>query len=227
MFAVVVNAVVVILGGLLGTLFGRFLKEKTASAIMTALGLCTLYIGFSGALAGENVLIAIGALVSGALIGTLLNLDGAITRLGDKAQKLTRERYGQVAEGFVTASLLFCVGAMSVTGSLEAGLSGKFDTLYAKSALDFAASIMLASTLGFGVVLSAVTILVYQGAIALLAGVIAPLLSVSAVNEMTSVGSLIIIALGLNLLNVTKIKVADLLPAILVAPVLVMLVSLF
>ncbi|NLX83282.1 MAG: DUF554 domain-containing protein [Clostridiales bacterium] len=227
MFAVAVNAVVVVLGGLIGTLFGKLLKDKYASAIMTALGLCTLYIGFSGALKGENVLIAIAAMVLGALVGTALNLDGAITRLGERAQRLTRARYGQVAEGFVTASLLFCVGAMSVTGSLEAGLSAKFDTLYAKSALDFAAAIMLASTLGLGVVLSAFTILVYQGAIALLAGLIAPLLSVSAINEMTCVGSLLIIALGLNLLKIGSFKVADLLPAILIAPALVSIIALF
>ncbi len=132
-----------------------------------------------------------------------------------------------MAEGFVTASLLFCVGAMAVTGSLDAGLRGDYATLYAKSALDFVAAILLASTLGIGVALSAAAVLLYQGAIALLAGLVAPLLSPAAINEMACAGSLIIVALGFNLLGLAKIKVADLLPAILLAPVFVMLVSLF
>lgn len=225
--AVFINGAVVILGGLLGLLAGRLLKPRYNQAAMTALALCTLYIGFDGALKGQNPLITIVALVAGALLGTLLNLDGALTRLGEKAQELTRARFGPVAEGFVTASLLFCVGAMSVTGSLEAGLAGQYATLYAKSALDFVASTMLASTLGAGVLLAALTILVYQGGIVLLAGLVAPLLSPDAIREMTSVGSLIILALGLNMLGVTKIKVADLLPAILLAPILVALFALF
>lgn len=224
---VLINAGVVVLGGFIGLLFGRLLKERFNQAAMTALALCTLLIGISGALKGENILISIVSLVAGALLGTLLNLDAALTRLGEKAQELTRARMGPVAEGFVTASLLFCVGAMSVTGSLEAGLAGDYATLYAKSALDFVASIMLASTLGAGVLLAALTILVYQGGIVLLAGLIAPALSPDAIREMTAVGSLIILALGLNMLKVTKIKVADLLPAILLAPLVVAVFALF
>ena len=227
MFAVLVNAVAVIIGGLTGLVFGRFLNEKLTRAAMTGIGLCTLYIGFSGSLKGENVLITIAALVIGSMIGTLLDLDGAVNRLGEKAQKMTGGRYGKVAEGFVTASLLFCVGAMAVTGSLDAGLRGENATLYAKSALDFVAAIMLSSTLGIGVILSAAAVLVYQGAIALLAGFIAPLLTPSAINEMACAGSLLIVALGFNLLGITRIKVADLLPAIIVAPVLALLAGLF
>lgn len=225
--AVFINAGVVILGSFLGLLAGRLLTARYNQAAMTALALCTLLIGISGALKGQNILIIIIALVLGALLGTLLNLDAGLTRLGEKAQALTRARFGPVAEGFVTASLLFCVGAMSVTGSLEAGLAGDYATLYAKSALDFVASIMLASTLGAGVMLSALTILLYQGGIVLLAGLVAPLLSPVAIQEMTAVGSLIILALGLNMLGLTKIKVADLLPAILLAPVAAALFALF
>ncbi len=227
MFAVLVNALAVILGSLLGLGFGRFLNERLSGAAMTGLGLCTLYIGISGSLKGGNVLITIAALVIGGILGTILDIDGAVNRLGQRAQALTRGRGGRVAEGFVTASLLFCVGAMAVTGSLDAGLRGDYATLYAKSALDFVAAILLASTLGIGVALSAAAVLLYQGAIALLAGLVAPLLSPAAINEMACAGSLIIVALGFNLLGLAKIKVADLLPAILLAPVFVMLVSLF
>lgn len=224
---VLVNTVAVFLGGFLGLLGGKLLTEKLNRAAMTGLALCVLYIGISGAFKGENVLFTIAAMVLGSLLGTLLDIDGKISRLGEKVQELSKDRFGSVAEGFVTASLLFCVGAMAVTGSLDAGLRGDNATLYAKSALDFVAAIMLASTLGFGVALSGFAVLVYQGAIALLAGLIAPLLSPQAVSEMACTGSLLIIALGLNMLGLTKIKVANLLPAILIAPVLVLITSLF
>lgn len=227
MLGVVVNAAAVILGGLLGMLFGRLLNDRLAKAAMTGIGLCTLYIGFSGSLKSANPLILIAAMVLGAIAGTLLDLDGAVNRLGEKAQSLARGRGGRVAEGFVTASLLFCVGAMAVTGSLDAGLRGDNATLYAKSALDFVAAALLASTLGAGVLLSAATVIVYQGAIALAAGFIAPALTPQAVSEMAGTGSLLIVALGLNLLGITKIKVADLLPAILFAPVLTLIAGLF
>ncbi|MDI9520961.1 MAG: DUF554 domain-containing protein [Bacillota bacterium] len=227
MTGVLVNTVAVFLGGFLGLLGGKLLTEKLNRAAMTGLALCVLYIGISGALKGENVLFTIAAMVLGSLLGTLLDIDGKISRLGEKVQELSKDRFGSVAEGFVTASLLFCVGAMAVTGSLDAGLRGDNATLYAKSALDFVAAIMLASTLGFGVALSGFAVLVYQGLIALLAGLIAPLLSPQAVSEMACTGSLLIIALGLNMLGLTKIKVADLLPAILIAPVLVLITSLF
>ena len=226
MTGVLVNAAAVVLGAMLGLAFGRFLTEKLTRAAMTGIALCTLYIGISGSLQGENPLITIAAMVSGAIIGTLLNLDCAVRRLGETAERLARSKGGKpagISEGFVTASLLFCVGAMAVTGSLDAGLKGDNTTLYAKSALDFFSAIMLASTLGFGVALSGLSILIYQGLIALLAGFIAPLLTLQAVSAMGCAGSLLIIALSLNLLGITKIKVADLLPAIVTAPLLALL----
>lgn len=227
MAGVLVNTIAVFLGGILGLLGGKLLSEKLNKAAMQALALCVLYIGISGALKGENVLFTIAAMVLGSITGTLLDIDGKITRLGEKVQQLSKDRFGPVAEGFVTASLLFCVGAMAVTGSLDAGLRGDNATLYAKSALDFVAAIMLASTLGFGVALSGLAVLLYQGAIALLAGLLSPILTTAAVNEMACAGSLLIIALSLNMLGLTKIKVADLLPAILFAPLLVLLFGLF
>lgn len=227
MLAVLINGGAVILGGLLGMLFGKVLKKNLTDAAMIGIGLCTVYIGISGSLKGENVLITIGAMVFGAMIGTRLDLDGAMTRLGHKAQLLTRNRFGQVAEAFVAAALLFCVGAMSVTGALEAGLRGDHATLMAKSALDFVAAIMLASTLGIGVVFAALAVVLYEGAIVLLAYLVAPVLTPSAVNEMSCAGSLVLLALGLNLLGITKIKVADLLPAIILAPVFTLLAGLF
>lgn len=132
-----------------------------------------------------------------------------------------------MAEGFVTASLLFCVGAMTINGSLNAGISGDNSLLFTKSMLDLFSSIMLTASLGFGVMLSAVFVFVFQGALTLLAGVLAPALTPLAIAEMTCAGSLIIVAIATNLIGITKIKVADYLPAIVFAPVICWIVSLF
>lgn len=227
MIAVLVNTAAILLGGLLGLLLNKALPERLTKATMTALGLCTLSIGITGALQGENPLVLIPAMVLGTLLGTWLSIDGAVQKLGEKAQQMMKQQGSRFGEGFVAASLLFCVGAMAITGSLSAGLKQDYATLYAKSALDFVAAAMLAATLGAGVLLASVSVLVYQGTIVLLAGLLAPLLTPAAINEMTCTGSLIIMALGLNLIGITKIKVADLLPAIFLAPVMVLLMNLF
>ena len=227
MVGVLVNVALVILGSLLGLLFGRLLPEKLSKAAMTGIGLCTLFIGIQGSLKAESPLVLIAAMVLGVVLGTLLDIDGFVIRLGDKAQALTKGRGGSVSEGFVTASLLFCVGAMAVVGSLEAGLAGNNATLYTKSALDFVAALFLAASLGIGVALSALSVLVYQGAIALLAGLLAPVMTPGAVTALSSTGSLVIVALGLNLLGITKIKVADFLPALIIAPVISIIAGLF
>lgn len=227
MTGVLINAALVLLGSAVGLMFKRLLPEKLNEPVMTGIGLCTLYIGVSGALRTENALILIASMVLGAITGTLLDIDGFIRRLGERAQALTKQAGGSVAEGFVAASLLFCVGAMAVVGSLEAGISGNNATLYTKSALDFVAAIFLAASLGFGVGLSALSVLVYQGAIALLAGLLAPVMTPGAIAELSSAGSLIIMALGLNLLGLAKIKVADFLPALIVAPLISILAALF
>ncbi|MDD4080347.1 MAG: DUF554 domain-containing protein [Eubacteriales bacterium] len=218
MTGVLVNAGLVLLGSAIGLLFGKLLTQRLNQAVMTGIGLCTLVIGISGALEGESVLILIAALALGAVVGTLLDIDGFIKRLGDRAQAITQQKGASVSEGFVAASLLFCVGAMAVVGSLEAGISGNNATLYTKSALDFVSAIFLASSLGFGVALSAVSVLICQGAIVLLSGLLAPVLTPGAINALSGTGSVLIMALGLNMIGVTRIKVADFLPALIIAP---------
>lgn len=225
---VFVNVATVLIGSLLGLLLKKAIPQRVTSAVMIGLGLCTIYIGVEGALSGQNVLIVIASMVLGGIIGTLLDIDGAINRLGDRVAARFRKRTGQttVAEGFVTASLLFCIGAMTITGSLNAGMSGDNSLLYTKALLDLFSSMMLAASLGIGVLCSAVFVLVFQGGLVLLAGVLAPVLTPAAVADMTCAGSLMIIALGLNLIGIAKIKVADYLPAIVFAPVICWLVSL-
>ncbi len=222
MIGTIVNSVAVVIGCLIGFLIKGRLKTNISNTIMSGLGLCVLYIGVSGALKGEDTLLMIICIVIGALIGELIDIDKWLSRLGEiierKVNKVGKSNIS-IAEGFVSASLLFCVGAMAIVGSLESGLRGNHDTLFAKSLLDGVTSIILTSTLGIGVIFSAVTIFIYQGLITLGAGMLANVLSESVINNMTAVGSLLIIGLGFNILGITKIKVANMLPAV-ILPVL-------
>lgn len=175
-----------------------------------------------GSLGGKNTLILIVSVVLGVITGTLLNIDGAINRLAEKVEeKLKKDGKGvSVTEGLVSATLLFCVGSMTVTGSIQAGLTGDNSILITKAMLDLVSSMMLASSLGIGVLLSALAVFVIQGGLVLLAGFLSPLMSPEAINEMTCAGSILIIMIGTNLMGITKIKVADFLPAILFAPII-------
>lgn len=216
MLGVLVNTAAVIVGSSIGLVAKKIIPKKCADFVMTALALCVLYIGISGTLEGENAIVVIISMVVGSIIGFALKLDDHLNNLGDRVEARFNKGDGTVsiAEGFVTTSLLFCVGAMTIVGSLQAGLTGDNTMLYTKSSLDFISSIIFASTLGIGVMLSAAFVLVFQGAIVLLAQFIAPLLTDPIIANMTCVGSLLIIAIGLNMLKVTKIKVMDMVPAI-------------
>lgn len=229
MFGVIINVITVIIGSSIGLLFKKGIPERVSTAAMTGLGACTLYIGITGSLNGENVLILIASVVLGAIVGTLLNIDDALNRIGDKFEARFRKKGTTVsiAEGFVSATLLFCVGSMTVTGSIQAGIAGDNSILITKATLDLVSSMMLASSLGIGVLLSCIAVFVIQGGLVLLAGLIAPLMSTGAINEMTCAGSILIIMLGMNLMGITKIKVADFLPAIIFAPIIYNMMPLF
>lgn len=229
MLGVMINVIAVIIGSAVGLLFKKGIPERVSKATMTGVGVCVLYIGISGSLCGENVLILIASIVLGAVVGTLLNIDGGVNRLAGKVESKFQNKNGTVsiAEGAVSATLLFCIGSMAVTGSLQAGLTGDNSILITKAMLDMVSAMMLTSSLGIGVMFSAVPLLVLQGGLALFAGVIAPLMSAGATNEMTCAGSILIMMIGTNLMGITKIKVADFLPAILFAPILHYVVSLF
>lgn len=229
MLGVIVNVITVIIGSSIGLLLKKGIPERVSRAAMIGLGVCTLYIGISGSLVGENVLVVIASVVLGAVVGTLLNIDGAINKMALAVEnKFKKEgKSNSLAEGLVSATLLFCVGSMTITGSLQAGISGDNSVLITKAALDLVSSMMLAASLGVGVLFAAVSVFVIQGGLVLLAGLIAPFMSTGAINEMTCVGSLLIIMIGTNLMGITKIKVADYLPAILFAPIIYNLVPLF
>jgi len=231
MLGVLVNTAAILIGGIVGLLVNKGIPERFSKAILTGIGLCVIYIGIKGALAGENAIILIAAIVLGVAVGTALDLDGRLNRLGEMLEKrFSRISGGKspIAPGFVTASILFCVGAMAVIGSINSGLTGDHTMIYTKSTLDLIASAMLAVSLGAGVAFAAVSVFVYQGLLVLLAQLLRPLLdNPSIIAEMQCVGSLIIIALGLNLIGLTKIKVANYLPAIIFAPIICVIVELF
>ena len=214
-FGAAVNAFAIILGALIGLLFKRGIPERIGNTLSKGLALCVLMIGIQGIMKGENTLVTILSVVLGGLIGEIIDIDRGMLALGDWVQKkVNKGGESSVAEGFVTASLLFVVGAMAVVGSLQSGLARDHSTVFAKSILDGVSSVIFASTLGFGVLLSAIPVFVYQGGITLLAGLLSPLLSDIVIAEMTAAGSVLIIGLSLNMLGLTKIKVANYLPAI-------------
>lgn len=228
MIGVLANVFAVIIGSTIGMIMGRGIPKRLTDAVMTGVSLCVIYIGIDGMLEGQNTLVCIISIVLGAIVGTLLDCDGRINALGDWVAGRFKAAEGEtsVAQGFVTASLLFCVGALAIVGPLNSGISGDNSILFTKSLLDGISSIMLTVSLGFGVILSSVFVLIFQGSIYLLAGVLAPMLTDGAIAEMTCVGSLLILALGLNMLGITKIKISDYTPAIFFAPIVYTIYSL-
>lgn len=217
MLGVWANPLLVIVGAIAGTLLKGGIPERFRKILMQGLGLCVTLIGISGAIETGNVLVVILSMVAGAIVGEALRIEERLNRFGDWAQaKIARPGDTGFGQGFVSATLLFCVGSMAVVGSLEAGLSNNPDTLLAKTALDGVTAVVFASTMGIGVAFSAIPLLLYQGGIALLAGVVGPLLSEAVIVEMSATGSLLILGLGLNMLELTgdrPIKVGNLLPA--------------
>ena len=189
-------------GQILAALSGSFVGDPSSPLQLTS------------ELVGENTLVIIVSMAVGALIGQLLDLDRGINYLGERVEHLARARFGNVAQGFVSASLLFCVGSMTIVGSLNSGLTGDHSMLYTKSILDFVSSIIFSLSLGIGVMFSAAFVLTFQGSITLLANLAAPILSAEVIACMSGVGSILIMGLALNMLGVTKFKVMNYLPAI-------------
>lgn len=227
MLGVIVNSVAVIIGTVLGLLMKKGISKKISDAVMIGVGLCVVFIAVGGLILNNDAeaisLAAIVSIVLGAIIGTAIDIDKRLNRLGDKVAEKMKSKASadsSVADGFVNATLLFCVGAMAIMGSISAGLEGNNTTLYIKSILDFTSSIMFASTFGIGVIFSVIPLTIYQGGIALCAGFIAPLLSASATDAITCTGSTILVGLSLNLIGIAKIKVANYLPAIFISPFL-------
>ena len=216
MLGTIVNCITIAVGCFLGLVAKGKIPERIGDTIMKGLALCTMYIGISGALEGTDTLQMIISIAVGALIGEIIDIDKWLEKLGAFLEsKFNKEgKSGSIAQGFITSSLLFCVGAMAIVGSLESGLKGDNTTLFTKSILDGISSIIFTSTLGIGGIFSIGTVLIYQGGIAICAGMLSNVLSSVVITNMSAVGGLLILGLGLNMLGVTKIKIANMLPAI-------------
>ncbi|PIE93875.1 DUF554 domain-containing protein [Bacillus fungorum] len=224
----VVNGVCIIFGTLLGKLFSR-IPESMKGTIMHAIGLAVTVLGLQMALKSENFLVVILSLVIGTVIGEWLQLEEKLKLLGDWLEnKVGSKGKGSISEGFVTATLIFAIGAMGILGALDSGIRGNHDILFTKAIIDGFISIILTTTLGIGVVFSAIPVILYEGGIAVFAtqinSVVPKVLMNQFIVEMTATGGIMIAAIGLNLLGVIKIKVANLLPGILVVGIIVSLI---
>ncbi len=219
MLAVFINVAAVLIGSALGLLFGSRIKEQFSKGIMMAIALCTMVIGVQSAIGTSNILIVMICLVIGTIIGVALHLDDRMNGAADRiTARLSGTKLGQgpFAEAFMSTTMLFCVGTMTVIGSIEAGLNHNYDILIAKSIMDFMSALVFAAALGPGVLLSAVSVLVIQGGIALLASYAAPVLTTEVVTEMSAVGGTLFIGMAINLLGISEkhIRIGDMLPGI-------------
>jgi uncharacterized membrane protein YqgA involved in biofilm formation len=226
------NIATVLIGGIIGLVFGARIPEKLKGTVIAAMGLFTAAMGAQMFMKTENPLIVLGSLLTGTLLGEWLRIEDGLQNLG----KILEQRFSREGEdgsnrfvrGFLTASLLFCVGPMTILGSIQDGLTGDYNLLAVKSVLDGFAALAFTSTLGIGVMFSTIVILVYQGGISLLAAQLNAIVTASMMNELTATGGVILIGLALSsLLEIKYIRVGNMLPGLLVAPLIVWVLSLF
>lgn len=224
MLGTLVNCLSVIGGAILGIVLKNGIKEKYQNTIMDGISLAVIIIGIMGGIKSQNIVLVVVSLAIGSLIGEMIDIESRLDRLGDKAEQLFGKGDSNFSKAFVSATLVYCIGAMSIVGALESGLTGNHQTLFAKASLDGITAIIFASTMGIGTAFSAIPIFIYQGGITLLANYIKDILTPELINEMSAVGGILIMAIGINLANIKKIKVANMLPAIII-PLIYFLVS--
>lgn len=218
-----VNTATVLLGSSLGLLIGARFSEKIKTIVMHALGLSTLLIGFKMAFKTDDILLVIGSLVVGGIIGEIMKLEEGLESLGEFIKRKVKSESGNFVLGFVTSSLVFCIGPMTIVGSIQDGVSGDASVLYAKSLLDGFASVVFASSLGIGVIFSSLTVLIFQGSLTLLGEKLSFLLKPEVLDELVATGGLIIVGIGIYLLGIKRIKVGNFLPALVVVVILALL----
>jgi len=222
MIGTAINVTTVIAGSVLGVAVGNRLPERIRTTVLQGLGIITSVIGLQMALQTRNILVVLGAILTGGILGELLRISDGLDWLGSHLQALlSRGGTSNFSEGFVTASLLFCIGPMAILGSIQDGLSGDYQLLAIKSTLDGFAAMAFSASLGWGVGCAAASVLVFQGAITLLAGVLEPLLNEAMILEMTAAGGIIIVGIGFRLLDLKEIRLASFLPALVLAPLIV------
>lgn len=231
MIAAVVNSIAIVIGSIIGLLFAKKFTEELTDMIQTACGVITLVIGFQMAFKYNSIVYMALSLIIGAIIGYAIDIDGAILRLGKWLEKITMKKSAEEENGksnfayaFLNASVLFCVGAMAIVGSFEAGVNHDYTTIFTKSILDGFIAIGFAAAMGVGTAFSALAILVYQGALTLLSIYLQPYVSDILITELSACGGAIIVMIGINLLGLKKIKTANFLPALVIEILFVTLV---
>ncbi len=231
MIAVFVNCIAIIIGSLIGIIFSKRISDNLSRVVQTGSGVVTMVIGIEMALAYENIIFLAMAIIAGGILGSWMDIDGKILLLGDALGKLVlRKKHSQgqqdqgssnFAYGFLNASVLFCVGAMAILGSIKAGIDGDYTIIFTKSVLDGFMAIVFAAALGIGTAFSALTVLVYQGALILLSGLVAAYTNDVLLAELGATGGILIIMISVNLMGLAKIKTANYLPALVLSVVFV------
>ncbi len=228
MIGTFINVGAILTGTAIGSLAGSKLPPRMRRIVLYGIGLVVILMGFQMAVRTQNILVMLGAVLIGGTIGELLRIEDRLEQLGQFFQaKFSKGSEQSVAEGFVTASLVFCVGPMAILGSISDGLSGDYSLLSIKAVMDGLASIAIGASLGWGVGLSAISILVYQGGLTLAAGLLPGVLNEAVITEMTATGGLIIIGIGIKLLDLKDLPLANFVPAIAVAPTILALIPVF
>jgi uncharacterized membrane protein YqgA involved in biofilm formation len=214
----IVNAIAIVLGGALGLLFGKTISQKMNSILIQGLGLATLLIGAKMALVTNNPLVIIGSLIIGGVIGEGIDIEKRLEVFGSRLEeKFAGDGGGRFTKAFINTSLIYCIGAMGITGAIESGIRGTHSILMAKSLIDGSTAIVFATSMGGGVLASAIPVFLYQGAITLAASLLKDVLSQAIITEMSATGGLLIVGIGMNILGIREIKVGNLLPGIFVA----------
>ena len=223
MFGTIVNTLTIIVGGFLGTVFNRTLQQRYQSIIFQGMGLFIVALGISMSIKMEHVLISVFSLILGGLAGEILKLDQQMNTLGEWLKRRLKFKSERFTEGFISASLIYCIGAMAVLGAIEEGTGSFPNILLTKSVMDGFSSIAFASALGIGVVFSAAPVAIYQGSITLVVFLFANNIDIAIVNELSAVGGILLVGLGINLLEIKNIKVVNLLPALVFVVVLMLI----
>lgn len=227
MLGTIVNALAILIGGIIGSVFGNRFSKRYSDIILNAIGLSVLLVGILSAIKTENILLVIFSMAIGSLLGEFFEIENKLGLLGEKLEKKFSKSKKNISEGFVTTTLIFCIGSMAILGAIESGVSGNHTTLFAKSILDGVLAIVFATTLGIGVALSAVSVFIYQGLITIAASQASEFLTTEAIRELSAVGGLLIMTIGFNILNITKIKVGNMLPAVFIPIIFYIIKGLF
>lgn len=228
MTGTIVNVITVLIGTTIGVFLKKGIKDEYKNILMNGMALVVLLIGISGSIKTKNILLVIVSIAIGSILGQWIDIEKRLDSIGNKLRnKIAGKNDSKFSEGFVTATLLYCVGAMAIVGALESGTQGNHETLFAKAAIDGLVSIILASTLGIGVAFSVIPILIYQGGITLLAKFVKDFLTPDIINEMSAIGSLLIVGIAINMLEIKKIKVGNMLLSIFIPLIYYLIVSLF